>query len=230
MYLSYFMYISFITCTVGEKISQLQKVVGEYSYDISQLQARLDIVQREKQAQDSKALEQERMYNQMKQNVAAEIDYLRKLNLQFVEQQMKGIIISTLTLTHSHPHPHTHTLTLINLPPHVTIHLKALNETNLMIPITLHTLTLHTLHTFTHFTLHMPHTLTAEKATEILKEVQEAQDTFKRQGNLSRIESEVSVCVGVGVWGVCVCVCVGCVCVGGVCECDFFSLSLTPAS
>ena len=111
----------------------------------------------------------------------------------------------------------SHTLTCyIHTPPHVTIHLKALNETNLMIPITLHTLTLHTLHTFTHFTLHMPHTLTAEKATEILKEVQEAQDTFKRQGNLSRIESEVSVCVGVGVWG--------------VCECDFFSLSLTPAS
>ncbi len=30
-----------------------------------------------------------------------------------------------------------------HMPTHVTIHLKALNETNLMIPITLHTLTLH---------------------------------------------------------------------------------------
>ncbi len=44
-----------------------------------------------------------------------------------------------VTLLHIPSHPHaSHT------PPHVTIHLKALNETNLMIPITPHTLTLHT--------------------------------------------------------------------------------------
>ncbi len=118
-----FLYYFYYT---GDKISQLQKVVGEYSFDISQLQARLDAVQREKLSQQSKALEQERMHVQMKHSVTAEIDYLRKLTFQFVEQQMKGMY------------------TALHTPPHIGTHLKAFDETNPMIPISPHTLTLHT--------------------------------------------------------------------------------------
>ncbi len=65
-------------------------MVGDYSFEIGQLQSRLDSAHREKLMHHSKTLELERMHLQMKESVAAEVDYLRKLNLQFVEQQMKS--------------------------------------------------------------------------------------------------------------------------------------------
>ena len=47
-------------------------------------------MQREKSVLQSKAIEMERMHVQMKEGMSSEINYLRRLNLQLVEQQMKG--------------------------------------------------------------------------------------------------------------------------------------------
>ena len=47
-------------------------------------------MQREKSVLQSKAIEMERMHIQMKEGMSSEISYLRRLNLQLVEQQMKG--------------------------------------------------------------------------------------------------------------------------------------------
>ena len=57
---------------------------------MTQLQAQLDSVHREKSVLQSKQIEMERMHIQMKEAMSADIDYLRKLNLQLVEQHMKG--------------------------------------------------------------------------------------------------------------------------------------------
>ena len=40
----------------------------------------------------SKTIELERMHILMKEAMTADITYLRKLNLQLVEQQMKGVL------------------------------------------------------------------------------------------------------------------------------------------
>ena len=57
---------------------------------MTQLQSQLDSVQREKSVLQSKAIEMEKMHVQMKEAMNADINYLRRLNLQLVEQQMKG--------------------------------------------------------------------------------------------------------------------------------------------
>ena len=57
---------------------------------MTQLQSQMDSVQREKSVLQSKAIEMEKMHIQMKEAMNADINYLRRLNLQLVEQQMKG--------------------------------------------------------------------------------------------------------------------------------------------
>ena len=57
---------------------------------MTQLQAQLDSIHREKSVLQSKQIEMERMHIQMKEAMGADISYLRKLNLQLVEQHMKG--------------------------------------------------------------------------------------------------------------------------------------------
>ena len=56
---------------------------------MTQLQAQLDSIHREKSVLQSKQIEMERMHIQMKEAMGAD-SYLRKLNLQLVEQHMKG--------------------------------------------------------------------------------------------------------------------------------------------
>ena len=76
--------------TTDEELRRLQKVLAEFSFEISQLQSQFDSMQREKSVLQSKAIEMERMHIQMKEGMSSEISYLRRLNLQLVEQQMKG--------------------------------------------------------------------------------------------------------------------------------------------
>ena len=78
------------THTTDEELRRLQKVLAEFSFEISQLQSQFDSMQREKSVLQSKAIEMERMHIQMKEGMSSEISYLRRLNLQLVEQQMKG--------------------------------------------------------------------------------------------------------------------------------------------
>ncbi len=54
------------------------------------MQSQLESAQREKSVLQSKAIEMERMHVQMKEHMGTDITYLRQLNLQLVEQQMKG--------------------------------------------------------------------------------------------------------------------------------------------
>ena len=82
--------ILFHLVPLAEELRHVQKVWGEFTYEMKQLQSRLDQVQREKSVVQSKAIEMERMHVQMKEAMNADINYLRHLNLQFVEQQMKG--------------------------------------------------------------------------------------------------------------------------------------------
>ena len=77
--------------STGEELCQLQKALNEFTFDVTQLQSQLDSVHREKSVLQSKQIEMERMHIQMKEAMSADIDYLRKLNLQLVEQHMKGI-------------------------------------------------------------------------------------------------------------------------------------------
>ena len=74
----------------GEELNQLKKLLRDFTRELSQVQAQLESVQREKSVLQSKAIEMERMHVQMKEHMGADINYLRQLNLQLVEQQMKG--------------------------------------------------------------------------------------------------------------------------------------------
>ena len=78
------------TQTTDEELRRLQKALAEFSFEISQLQSQFDSMQREKSVLQSKAIEMERMHVQMKEGMSSEISYLRRLNLQLVEQHMKG--------------------------------------------------------------------------------------------------------------------------------------------
>ena len=75
---------------IGDQLAQLQKLLRDFTRDLSQVQSQLEAVQREKSVLQSKALEMERMHVQMKEHMGSDINYLRQLNLQLVEQQMKG--------------------------------------------------------------------------------------------------------------------------------------------
>ena len=79
-----------MTLSPGEELCQLQKALNEFTFEVTQLQAQLDSVHREKSVLQSKQIEMERMHIQMKEAMSADISYLRKLNLQLVEQHMKG--------------------------------------------------------------------------------------------------------------------------------------------
>ena len=91
----YLVHLLFLFST-GEELCQLQKALNEFTFEVTQLQAQLDSVHREKSVLQSKQIEMERMHIQMKEAMSADISYLRKLNLQLVEQHMKGIITATV--------------------------------------------------------------------------------------------------------------------------------------
>ena len=74
----------------GEELCRLQKENTDFSFELTQLQSQLDSVHREKSMLQSKQIEMERMHVQMKEAMSADVRYLRKLNMQLVEQQMKG--------------------------------------------------------------------------------------------------------------------------------------------
>ena len=71
-------------------MNQLKKLLHDFTRELSQVQSQLDSVQREKSVLQSKAIEMERMHIQMKEHMGSDINYLRQLNLQLVEQQMKS--------------------------------------------------------------------------------------------------------------------------------------------
>ena len=81
----------------GEELCQLQKALNEFTFEVTQLQGQLDSVHREKSVLQSKQIEMERMHIQMKEAMSADISYLRRLNLQLVEQHMKGTTLKRLT-------------------------------------------------------------------------------------------------------------------------------------
>ena len=74
----------------GEELCRLQKQLNDFTFEVSQLQAQLDSVHREKSVLQSKQIEMERMHIQMKEAMSADISYLRKLNFQMVEQRMRS--------------------------------------------------------------------------------------------------------------------------------------------
>ena len=83
----------------------MQKALNEFTFDVTQLQSQLDSVHREKSVLQSKQIEMERMHIQMKEAMSADIDYLRKLNLQLVEQHMKGTCIGLCTIIYMYRSP-----------------------------------------------------------------------------------------------------------------------------
>ena len=74
----------------GEELCRLQKDISDFTFELTQLQSQLDSVHREKSMLQSKQIEMERMHIQMKEAMSADVRYLRRLNMQLVEQQMKG--------------------------------------------------------------------------------------------------------------------------------------------
>ncbi len=79
-----------VCMTLGEEVSQLQKGMTDFSGKLSQIQTQLEVTQREKSMLMSKSLELERLHVQIKEQMGADINYLRQLNLQMVERQVKG--------------------------------------------------------------------------------------------------------------------------------------------
>ena len=77
--------------TQKEEMARTQKTVGEFRFDLRQLQSQLETVQRDKSAVELKSLEVERMNILMKEALNNEIAHLRHLNLVLVEQQLKGL-------------------------------------------------------------------------------------------------------------------------------------------
>ena len=78
-----------ISCIhIGEKLSQLLKALNEFTFEVTHLQAQCT---KERSVLQSKQIEMERMHIQLKEAMSADVSYLRKLNLQLVEQHMKGI-------------------------------------------------------------------------------------------------------------------------------------------
>jgi hypothetical protein len=74
----------------GEEIRALQNSLVDCSYQLTQLHQQLASADRQRSTLQAKILSDEIMQQQMKENLTAEINYLRTLNLQFVEQQAKG--------------------------------------------------------------------------------------------------------------------------------------------
>ena len=75
---------------IAEEIQKLHKSLESFAFEISQKQVGLDTALRDRTNQLNKTVEVERMHIQMKEAMSADISYLRRLNLQLVEAQMKG--------------------------------------------------------------------------------------------------------------------------------------------
>ena len=77
--------------TQKEELSRTQKAMGDFRFDLRQIQSQLETVQRDKSAVELKSVEAERMHIHMKEAMNNEIAHLRHLNLVLVEQQLKGL-------------------------------------------------------------------------------------------------------------------------------------------
>jgi len=71
-------------------VGRLQKAVRDFTRDLSLTQSQLETTQREKTMLLSKSLDLEKLHVQIKEQMGAEINYLRQLNLQMLERQFKG--------------------------------------------------------------------------------------------------------------------------------------------
>ena len=164
-----------------EEVRRLQNRLTEFSFEISQLQSQIDAVQREKSVCQAQTVEMERMHVSMKEAMTADITYLRRLNLQLVEQQMKGVN-SLGSWSSNIP------LAVGAWSSNIALAVGAWSSNIplsycLYIPPPSHPHTLTPSH---------PHTLTAEQATEILREVKAAQDAYREHRDLMKMEAEVS--------------------------------------
>ena len=83
-----------IVIHIGQELYRLRK---DFIFEVTQLQAKLDSVHKEKNVLQSKLIKMERNHIQMKEAMSADINYLRKLNLQLVEQHMKGTNMCVLS-------------------------------------------------------------------------------------------------------------------------------------
>ena len=76
--------------SLTEQLHQLKSVYNEYSYELSQLRSKVDTSHRENTVLKQQGLEMERHHLQMREELQAERDFLRQVNLQLIEQQSKG--------------------------------------------------------------------------------------------------------------------------------------------
>lgn len=68
----------------------MHKSLKSFAFEVTQKQVGMDAALRDRTNQLNKTVEVERMHIQMKEAMSADISYLRRLNLQLVEAQMKG--------------------------------------------------------------------------------------------------------------------------------------------
>lgn len=73
-----------------KELHQLKTVCNEYNYEIAQLRGKLEASYRENTVLNQQAVEVERHHSQIREELHAERDYLRQINLQLIEQQSKG--------------------------------------------------------------------------------------------------------------------------------------------
>ena len=76
--------------STAEEILQLRKNLEGLAFELAQQQTDLNAALKDRTHQMNKTVEVERMHVQMREAMGGDITYLRRLNLQLVEQQMKG--------------------------------------------------------------------------------------------------------------------------------------------
>ena len=73
-----------------EELHELKSMFNEYSFEITQLRGKLETAHRENAVLQQQAMEMERHHLHIRDELHTERDYLRQINLQLIEQQMKG--------------------------------------------------------------------------------------------------------------------------------------------
>ena len=73
-----------------EELHQLKSMFSDCSFEITQLRGKLETAHRENTVLQQQAADMERHHFQIRDEIHAERDYLRQINVQLIEQQMKG--------------------------------------------------------------------------------------------------------------------------------------------
>ena len=132
------------------------------------------------------------MHLQVKEHLAEDIHYLRQLNMQMLEIPMKGVcgVGGWETSVRKLDREGIYSCVLFR---RERAGCKGMFDVCVTLPLYMCSISLQALFRCFPVILGFVWVCAAEKATEILKKVKEAQDVFRRQRDVMKIESEVII-------------------------------------